>query len=274
MPMASTSTSSSDGSLDSALSSIPKKFRARIVESYLELKRRHQEARFDSAWDSAGLSAGKLCESVFRFVQHELTGSSIPFGRNIPNFADECRNLVSLPKTSGLESLRVIIPRALVFLYTLRGKRGIGHVGGDVEANEIDGTTTVRVCDWIICELIRIYHKLSLEEAQAIVDALTVRSVPDIWEVAGKKRVLLKGLSYKDTTLVLLYADPEAGVLSEDLFLWTEHSNFAVFRRDVLGSLHRGRLVEYDRDTEIVYISPLGVREVEERILAEGKPAA
>src|SRR5262245_34585654 len=151
--MASTSTTSST-SLNAALASIPKKFRTRIVSSYLELKRRYQEAQHDSAWDSSGLSAGKFCESVFRFLQPELTGTSIPFGKHIPNFSDECRKLIILPGNAGLESLRVIIPRSLVFLYTLRGKRGIGHVGGDVEANEIDATTTVRVCDWVLCELI------------------------------------------------------------------------------------------------------------------------
>lgn len=77
----------------------------------------------------------------------------------------------------------------------MRGKRGIGHVGGDVEANEIDATTVVRLCDWIICELIRIYHQMSLEEAQALVYTISERNIPDIWEVAGKKRVLRTGLN-------------------------------------------------------------------------------
>ena len=270
--MASTSTTS-NASLDTALASIPKKFRSRIISSYLELKRRYREARYDSAWDSSGLSAGKFCESVIRFLQHELTGTSVAFGKHIPNFANECRKLIGLPKTAGLESLRVIVPRALVFVYTLRGKRGIGHVGGDVEANEIDATTTVRICDWIVCELIRVYHSLSLEEAQAVVDALAERNLPDIWEVAGKKRVLRKGLTYKKQALLLLYSEPAPGVLREDLFLWTEHSHAATFRRDVLSSLHKDRLVEYDRENEVVHISPLGVQEVEENILGKGKPA-
>ncbi len=257
----------SNTSLDSALSSIPKKYRSRIINAYIELKHRYREARYDSSWDSSGLSAGKFCECVFRFLQHELTGTSIAFGKHIPNFADECLKLIRLPKTNGLETLRVIIPRSLVFLYTLRGKRGIGHVGGDVEANEIDAMTTVRICDWIICELIRVYHGLSLEEAQAIVDVLSERNLPDIWEVSGKKRVLRKGLTYKQQTLLLLYSEPGTGVLYEDLFLWTEHSHAGTFRRDILAPLHKGRLVEYDKENEIVHLSPLGVREVEEKIL-------
>jgi hypothetical protein len=53
----------------------------------------------------------------------------------------------------------------------------------------------VRNADWVICELIRVFHGLSLEEAQVIVDAIAMRELPDIWAVAGKKRVLKKGLS-------------------------------------------------------------------------------
>jgi len=262
------STSKSSTPIEVALSKISSKFLSRIVKSYLELKRRQAQATFDASYDSAGLSAGKFCEAVLRFIQSELTSTYTPFGSHISNFAEECQKLIRLPKTSGVESLRVIIPRSLIFVYTLRGKRGIGHVGGDVEANAIDSATIVRVCDWIVCELIRTYHSLSLEEAQNLVDAISTRSVPDVWEVAGKKRVLRKGLNYKQQTLLLAYSQPESGLLSEDLFAWTEHPRFAGFRRDVLIPLHKSRLIEYDQDDDIVYISPWGVREVEETIVS------
>ena len=262
------STSSPSSPLEVAFFIVQPKFRSRIIKSYIELKRRYTEAFLDSSFDAAGLSAGKFCEAVLRLIQNELTGTHIPFGTHISNYADECQSIIKLPKTAGVESLRVIIPRALIFIYTLRGKRGIGHVGGDVEANGIDTATIVRVCDWIVCELIRIYHQLSLEEAQELVDAISTRSLPDVWDVAGKKRVLNTGLSYKDATLLLANSELGRGVLSEDLFTWTEHSNFAVFKKDVLKQLHKSRFVEYDNKDEIVYISPLGIGEVENRILA------
>ena len=266
--MASTNTGSSSGSLDAALAGIPPKFRTRIVKAYVELKKRYSEAQYSSDWDTSGLSAGKLCEAVLRLLQHHLAGSSTPFGQNIPNYADECRKLVTLPATVGPESLRVIVPRALVFLYTLRGKRGIGHVGGDVEANQIDAATLVRTCDWVICELVRVFHSLSLEEAQDLVDGLAQRTIPDIWEVAGKKRVLRTDLSYKESTLLLLYSSVESGVLLEDLFDWTDHSNITLFKRDVLRPLHKARLVEHDEASDVIYISPKGVQKVEREILA------
>jgi hypothetical protein len=262
------STSHDAPALESALASIPGQFRRRIIDSYLEIKRRYGEALFDSSFDAAGLSSGKFTESVFRFLQHHLTGTYIPFGQNIPNFADEIRKLIQVPATAGIESLRIIIPRALVFLYTLRGKRGIGHVGGDVEANSIDASTIVRVVDWIMCELIRAFHKLSLEEAQAIVDTLASRNYPEIWEVGGKKRVLRTDLDYKDKVLLLTYTDIQGGVMVEDLFDWTEHYDLSKFKARVLKPLHQTRLIEFDRESDFVFLSPLGVKEVEERILS------
>jgi len=162
------------------------------------------------------------------------------------------------------------MPRALVFIYTLRNKRGIGHVGGDVDANHIDAMTIARVCDCVVCELIRVYHKLSLEDAQYLVDGLAQRNVPDIWHVAGKKRVLRNDLDFKQQVLLLCYQEPLNAVLQEDLFSWVEHSNFTVFKRSVLQPLHKRRLIEYDTSADTITISPLGIREVEERIL---KPA-
>jgi hypothetical protein len=255
--------------IDQALKSIPKKYRVKIIASYLELKRRYAKAHYDASWDASGLSSGKFCEAVFRFLQFHLTGSSIAFGKHIPNFPDECRKLIQLPKAKGLESLRVIIPRALVYLYTMRGKRGIGHVGGDVEANVIDASTILSVCDWVMSELIRVFHGLSLEEAQAIVDSIANRSLPYIWEVAGKKRVLRKDLSYKQLTLLLCYSEPDEGVLTEDLFSWCEHSKLSEYKRGVLKPLHKDRLIEYDADNQIVYLSPAGIAVVEKDILTE-----
>lgn len=102
---------------------------------------------------------------------------------------------------AGVESLRVVMPRALVFIYTLRNKR--------------------------------------------------------------------QDLDFKQQVL-LCYQEPGNSLLQEELFSWVEHSNFTVFKRSVLEQLHKKRLIEYDKAADAVTISPLGIKEVEERIL---KPA-
>src|SRR5207237_1199815 len=164
----STSTSRSNSPLEMALANVPAQFRSKIVQYFLDVKKRLAEGNDESL----GLAAGKFSESVLRLLQHEILKSFIPFGQKIPDFAVECRKLIESPKAAGSESLRVVMPRALVFVYTLRNKRGIGHVGGDIDANHIDAMTIARTCDWIVCELIRVYHNLSLEDAQAIIDSV------------------------------------------------------------------------------------------------------
>jgi hypothetical protein len=256
------STKSLNSTLAAALAGVPKTFRQRLIDAYISLKKNCLEERYDAA----GMAAGKVCEVALRHLQGKILGNSTPFGTRISNYADECRKLTISPVTTGNESERTLIPRALVFLYTMRNKRGIGHVGGDVDANAIDVATMARTADWIICELIRINHGLSLEEAQDIVDGLSVRQLPSVWEVAGKKRVIKDGLKAKDQALLLLYSCVDTSVLIEDLCEWIEYSNPSVFKR-LIGELHRERFLEFDKETESVTLSPKGTAHVEANIL-------
>lgn len=249
--------------LRAALVHLREPFLSRIVDGYVSLR----SALADSAWDAAGLRAGLLCEAILRYLQQELTGTHTPFGSKLPAFADECLRLGNLPATTGPESLRQIMPKALVFVYTLRNKRGIGHAGGDVEANQIDAVTAGRIADWCICELLRIKHSVSLEEAQAIVDSLAVRQVPEVWAVLGKKRVLRSSLDYQSQVLLLLHGSEPSGVLVEDLRDWVEHDRLARFVERVIGPLHNARYVEYDRESGVVVLSPTGAERVEGVIL-------
>jgi hypothetical protein len=262
------STQSPRDTLLAALSEVPEPFLTRILDAYLDTR----AAFSDGYFDACGLRAAKLCETVLRFLQEQLTGTHIAFNRRIANFTDECRRLEKLPASAGHESLRVIVPRALEFLYTLRNKRGVGHLGGDVDANSIDAATALRVSDWVLSELMRFFHKLSLEEAQNLLDALVIRQVPAVWRVAGRRRILESGLDYRSQVLLLLYQEPEHGVPEEDLFEWVEYSRLDRFRERVLRPLHRSRLIEYDSDTRIAIISPKGVKVVEEELLPRISP--
>ena len=198
------STARHDHRLEAALAGVPKPFRERLIRAYLDLKKNFAENRHEAA----GMAAGKLCEIVLRLLQQEVAGTHIAFGKKVDNLPAECRKIIEATAPNVVEALRVVVPRALVFLFTMRNKRGIGHVGGDVEANGIDAATMSRVADWVVCELIRVYHKLSIEEAQEIVDAISIRSLPDVWEVGGKRRVLRPELKGKQQVLLLLYGEP------------------------------------------------------------------
>jgi hypothetical protein len=268
MTMAATSTKQPDLSLDQALGSIPDRLRTRLLTRYYDLK----QAFLKGDYDACILRSARFAEVLLRVIQKELTGQHIPLNRRIPNFAQECAAIERLPAGAGPESMRVIIPRALMFIYTVRNKRGVGHEADDVDANEIDAVTCSRVVDWCLADLVRILENLPLEDAQALVDAIAERETPQVWSVAGKRRVLATNLSFRDQTLLLMYSDPNTVVPVEDLFEWVEYSQLGVFRRDVLSRLHRARLVEFDRDTDTVTLSPTGAKWVEDRVLPNLNP--
>ena len=261
------STNVHETGLEDALAGIDGAFRGRLIKSYKGLK----TAYLNGDHDACGLRAGRFCEVVLRWSQAEATSNYTPFGTKLGNFKDECDALERTPRGAAHESVRILIPRAISFLYTLRNKRGIGHEGGDVDANEIDAATAVRIADWCVCELVRLHYAVSLEEAQAICDAIVERQFPLVWSVFGKHRVLDTRLSYAQQTLLLLYAKADSALPMEDLVAWTEHSSASVFRRDVLNKLHKARYIEYDRETQMVAISPKGIERVEREILT---PAA
>ncbi len=248
--------------LADALSSVPKLFRNRLSKYYGELKQAYVRGDFDAC----GARSGKFSEVLIRLIQVLLEGTYTPLGKQL-NFYSEARRLEQIPKAAGPEALRVFIPRALCFLYTLRNKRGFAHVGGDLDAERIDAVTCVRVADWCLCELIRVVHNLSLEEAQALVNAISTKEVPEVWSVGRKKRVLKKGLSFKAQVLLLLYSEVNDAILAEDLYEWTEYSRFPDFKRRVLASLHSDRLIEWDREMDAATLSPSGIQEVEAKIL-------
>ncbi|MBS1983498.1 MAG: hypothetical protein JST16_04940 [Bdellovibrionales bacterium] len=168
--------------------------------------------------------------------------------------------------------MRILIPRILPVLYEIRNNRGVGHVGGDVDPNFLDATAVYSMASWVLAELVRIFHNVSTREAQETADALIERKHPLVWDVESVKRVLDPSMPKADQTLLLLHAKP-SWVSVSDLLTWVEYSNPAKFRAGLLGTLHKSRLVEYDQKSARVRISPLGVADVEARIL-KSRPMA
>jgi hypothetical protein len=253
--------------LTNSLLGIDEEFRDKIIDTYIELKKRYVKSFFSDEYDSVGISSGKFCEIVFRLLEKEVLNKYTPFDKHISNFPAEINKITLAPSSQGSESLRVIIPRALVFIYTLRNKRGIGHVGGDIEANSIDISTIVKSIDWVICELIRLYHKLTLSEAQSVVDSLNIKTLPEIWNINGNRRVTKTNLTSGQKVLVLLYNELDNKAAFKDLFNWIEYSNISMFKSKIILPLHKERSIEFNPKTLEVVISPKGISDAEAILL-------
>ena len=212
------------------LAAIPPGLRNRLLETYREIASNFAEHR----WDQSELNGGKFCECVYWICHGFITGTYIANPSKPPNMRNDCRALEDMPATSkpGDRSLRLLIPRMLPPLYEIRNNRGVGHVGGDVDPNLMDATAVYSIASWILAELIRVFHQVKTDQAQATVDGLVERKTPLIWSPGTAKRVIDTKLSASDQTLVLLH-QASAWVPEGELVASVEYSNASVYRTNV-----------------------------------------
>ena len=247
---------------DELLGGIPSTLRAELLQAYEEILRNYRESR----WEPAELNGGKLCEVVYTILKGYTDGTFPTRSSKPKNMVDACKNLEQL--AAHTRSVRIQIPRMLVALYEVRNNRGVGHVGGDVNPNHMDAACVLEMSKWVMSELVRVFHDVSTDEASRAVDSLVERTLPTVWKVGDKLRVLNYKLPMLEKMLLLLYHS--RGPVSEnDLFVWIEHSNATVFRRDVVRRAHKLKLVEYDTVAKTIEISPLGIDHVEKHILKD-----
>lgn len=236
--------------------SIPCELVEKLLDSYREIK----ENFYLGKHEPSELNGAKFCEVIARILEHEARGMFTPLGTSIKNMGDKLRGFEN--ETNANESVRFHIPRVANAVYNIRNKRGVGHIGGDVDPNLADSTFVTAGADWILAELVRLHYHCTLEEAKKIVESLVQRRLFLVYEVEGKKRVLNPDLTFPETTLIVLAGEHPNGLEDRTLFDWTEHSNFAVYKRDVLRKLHRKRLIEYAEP--MCTILPGGLKVVED----------
>jgi hypothetical protein len=247
------------------LTTIPNGLRTPLIECYQKISSNYLEHK----WEPSELNGGKFCEVVYTILDGYISGTYSSRPSKPANMVAACRALETLPTDPtrvGDRSVRILVPRMLPVLYEIRNNRGVGHVGGDVDPNFLDATAVLNMASWVMAELVRIFHNVSTKEAGEIVNVLVERKHPLIWEVEDVRRVLNPMMTKGDQILLLLHTKP--GWVSEnDLFKSVEYGSLASLRGNILSPFHNKRLIEYDRRQGRARISPLGIDEVENRIL-------
>jgi hypothetical protein len=239
---------------------LPARLRTELVGAYTEVVRNFRERR----WEPAELNGGKLSEVTYSILKGYVEGT-MPQGATKPrNMLDACRALERSPATIP-RSIKVQIPRMLIALYEFRNQRNVGHVGGDVDPNEMDAICVLGMSQWVVAELVRVLHAVDTDEATAVVNALVERQVPAVWQSGDKRRLLVTGLSWTNQALLILYSVPGSCTEAE-LVSWLEHPSASIFRRDVLRKAHKARLLEYDGIQGTVELLPPGVTRVEKEL--------
>lgn len=233
-----------------AFASLPTTLKESLLGEYHSLTNNFREHR----WLPSELSGGKFCEIVFTILQGYASKNYPSSPQKPSDFVSACRKLETNKDVP--RSFQILIPRMLPALYEIRNNRGVGHIGGDVDPNQIDATLVVSTCSWIMAELVRVYHDLPISDAQAVVNRLVEYPSPVIWQGDHVKRILRNHLNLADQVLVLMAS--EAGPVSgKQLMRWTEHYNRSYFLR-ILNRLHIERGIEFDKSKDKVTLLPPG----------------
>jgi hypothetical protein len=243
-----------------ALGQLPATLRDELLQAFSNIITNFREGR----WEPSELNGGKLCEIIYSILIGYISGTFPAKSSKPSNMLAACQALERSASTSP-RSIRIQIPRILIGLYEIRNNRGVGHTGGDVNPNHMDATVIVYCSKWLLAELVRIFHNVDTATANEVVENMIEKEIPTVWCINNKKRVLNNNLTMKEKTLLLLYSE-NSPTNEIDLISWVEHTNSAVYRRDILIRGHKARLWEYDRKLKTITLSPVGIKYVEEKL--------
>ena len=233
-----------------------------LIEAYVEAKRNF----YLGGLRLSEVEGGRFCEAAFRLLQAIGTGKVTPLGKQLDT-EKLINQLASLPTSGYSESVRIHIPRALRVVYDIRNKRDAAHLADGIDPNTQDATLVVSMLDWVIAEFVRLYHTVTANEAQRIVESLVTRRAPAVQEIAGFLKVLNPNLQAGDYTLLLLYQRGKEGATFAELAGWVKPKMKANLKRTLLQLEHDRAFVHHDGSKYLITES--GIREVERRKLYE-----
>lgn len=229
-----------------------------LMEGFAEAKRRFHLGDYRPN----AVEGARFAEAAFRILQWATNphGEFTAIGKSLPRVD---KMLESFIASTAHDSVRKHIPRALQMIYTIRNERDVAHLGDGIQPNFQDASLVVNLMGWTLAELVRLYHSLSAEDAQRVVDELVTREVPIIQIVRGFPRVL-RDLRAGEHCLVLLYSVGTMGASFEDLRSWVRPAMRGHLRR-TLDALVADDLVH--RDVDEYFVLKPGEKYVEEKKL-------
>jgi hypothetical protein len=242
---------------------IPTAVGDKLVEEFLEIKKRFVM----DDWGPGQLKGGRLAEAVLRVFQHLLGEALTPFGTDIPA-REKTRILNAVQNSATIDDhVRQKVVALTRLLLDFRNSRDVAHLGG-FDANSMDTLFVMTSATWVLCELVRVYGGYRMEEAQRIVDDLSVKDYPVIMERQGELFIARHDLTAKQEVLVLLTRN--ASATAEFLHSKSGDSNKSRFQRN-LREMVSDKLIGSAADGDY-FIMPRGQAQVMKKSLLTYKP--
>lgn len=193
-----------------------------------------------------------------------MVGKYTPLGTqlNRTKITNRARDDTSLP-----DGFRFQVRVCTDLLLDVRNKRDVGHLSTpDIDVNRMDSELVLRLCSWVLAEMVREFGGSDPEVAQDLIDKLSVEQVPWIEEVDGDLLVLATELQADQRTLLALHHAHPSSVAIPALRVQVGYNNSTRFKNSILGDLAKDRRVHIKNDAAT--ITSKGIKEVEKKMVA------
>lgn len=219
-------------------------------------------------WEQSLEQSGKFIEVAMKMLWI-YSGKPLPNARDIKigNMArGSLDGQISKSELSD-DSLRLSIPRAIIYVYDIVSNRGGRHDSDIYNPSKVDALTVMPVCTWILVELIRhCSHSLDdPDKIKKIITNLVDEKAPFFEKFKDRIYVNKKTKSANECALLILYKLYPERVdkkhLSKCLAL---HD----YKRSSLHLERMGKYIDLDSDGNILLRVP-GIQQAEEILARE-----
>jgi hypothetical protein len=159
------------------------KFEARHIDASLKHFVAAREKYIEEDWDGVALKAGKFVEAVTKALMIGC-GKTVPTGRHF-QAGKELRQLE--PLATYPDVLRIVIPKACIFIYEIVNNRGGRHDATDIDANAMDATVVIPLMSWVLGEMVRFCSAGGdTDGAMTVIEELTHKLYPYFENIDGR----------------------------------------------------------------------------------------
>ena len=115
--------------------------------------------------------------------------------------------------------------------------------------------------DWVLAEFVRIYHGVSPQKTQGIIERIVARKAPAVEDFNGFLKVLRPKLQVSDYALLTLFEAGKAGATYQQIEAWVQPKMRANLRRALDRLVNNQATVHFNSGS--YFITKLGIAEVE-----------
>lgn len=232
----------------------------RLIGHYQSMQLRLRQGNYEEV----GTHIGKFCENMTNILANQM-GQPVQSNPVIHQFVTNCEN--GSIGTTEPDEIRLGVARMLRATYDIRNNRDTVHVNLEVPVNQADSQTGVRMCSWMLAEVLRVYGAgdNDMDDVAELIEELSTPATSYIDEYRGDRMVQHNGLGVREEILIHLHALSGKDVNVDELVSWIPDRDSRSVKRS-LSHMKNDRLVWYDNDDGAASITSLGMEEAEQII--------